>query len=233
MWSFHDDFRRHIKNLEANLNSEHPDMERLNKELGKLFFVVLPIIFREEQIVYPVALRAIPHHFWEDMLQQSIETGWCYIKPPEVISGDKDLGIDHSGKINLGTGLLSPQQLTLLFNHLPVDITFVDENDEVCYFSGVKDRIFPRSKAIIGRKVQNCHPHESVHVVNDIIRAFRSGQKEHADFWIQMKGRFIQIRYFAIRDEEGFYKGTIEVSQDVTEIRQLQGERRLLEWTNL
>jgi DUF438 domain-containing protein len=120
----------------------------------------------------------------------------------------------------------------MLLNNLPVDITFIDENDEVLYFSGAKDRIFPRSKAIIGRKVQNCHPPESVHIVNEIITAFRNGQNDHADFWIQMKSRFINIRYFALRNEQGLYKGTIEVSQDVTEIRSLQGECRLLEWNN-
>jgi uncharacterized protein len=106
----------------------------------------------------------------------------------------------------------------------------VDENDEVCYFSGVKNRIFPRSKAIIERKIQNYHPHESVHIVNEIIDAFRSGDKDHADFWIQMKQQFIHIRYFAVRDETGVYKGTIEVSQDVTKIRDLKSERRLLDW---
>jgi len=118
----------------------------------------------------------------------------------------------------------------LMLNNLPVDITFVDEHDEVCYFSGAKHRIFPRSKAIIGRKVQNCHPPKSVHIVNEIIAAFRTGKKDHADFWIQMKGSFIHIRYFALRNESGEYKGTIEVSQDATDVRQLQGERRLLDW---
>ena len=135
-----------------------------------------------------------------------------------------------TGLVDLGTGYLSPSQLILMMENLPVDITFVDENDEVCYFSGAKHRIFPRAKAIIGRKVQNCHPKESVHIVNEIVEAFRNGTKDHADFWIQMKGRFIHIRYFALRDEKNVYKGTIEVSQDVSEIRSLQGERRLLEW---
>jgi DUF438 domain-containing protein len=107
----------------------------------------------------------------------------------------------------------------------------VDEKDEVCYFSGIKHRVFPRSKAIIGRKVQNCHPPESVHMVNEILAAFRNGSRDHADFWIERKGRFIHIRYFAIRDENSQYKGTIEVTQDVTEIRQLTGQRRLLEWS--
>jgi DUF438 domain-containing protein len=230
MWSFHDDFRRSIKNIETILADTNPDKQSLNRELGRLFFVVLPIVFREEQIVFPVAYKAIPQKGWEDMMHQSFEIGWCYIAPPSKILHGDNSGADWSGKVNLGTGFLTPEQLTLLFNNLPVDITFVDENDEVCYFSGVKHRIFPRSKAIIGRKVQNCHPPESVHIVNDIIDAFRSGQKDHADFWIQMKGRFIHIRYFAVRNEAGAYKGTIEVSQDVTEIRGLQGEQRLLAW---
>ncbi len=230
MWSFHDDFRRSLKSIDTILSTDVPDKEILNKELGKLFFVVLPIIFREEQIVYPVAFQTIPDSIWMDMLQQSFEIGWCYLVPPSKIKDNIKEGVAPNGKVNLGTGSLTPEQISLLFDNLPVDITFVDENNEVCYFSGVKDRIFPRSKAIIGRKVQNCHPHESVHIVNEIIDAFRTGQRDHADFWIQMKGRFIQIRYFAIRDEQGKYKGTIEVSQDVTGIRQLQGERRLLDW---
>ncbi len=167
---------------------------------------------------------------WDDMLQQSSDTGWCYIDPPSEPLFKHETVFEKDCKINLGTGSLTTEQLILLFNNLPVDITFVDENDEVCYFSGIKHRIFPRSKAIIGRKVQNCHPPESVHMVTNIVNAFRSGLKDHADFWIQMKERFIHIRYFAIRDELGRYKGTIEVSQDVTEIRQLEGERRLLEW---
>lgn len=231
MWSFHDDFRRSMKNLETILNSENPVKENLNKELGKLFFVVFPIIFREEQIVFPVAYRAIPAPLWDEMLQQSFEIGYCYLTP-EKSSTKNDQLSSSSGKLNLGTGSLSIEQVILLLNNLPVDMTFVDENDEVSYFSGGKHRIFPRSKAIIGRKVQNCHPPESVHVVNEIVEAFRTGQKDHADFWIQMKGRFIHIRYFAIRDESGNYKGTLEVSQDVTEIRQLSGERRLLDWTS-
>ncbi|HBL72177.1 MAG TPA: hypothetical protein DD409_04455 [Bacteroidales bacterium] len=113
---------------------------------------------------------------------------------------------------------------------MPVDITFVDENDEVRYFSGAKHRIFARSKAIIGRTVQNCHPKESVHIVNAIVEAFKAGEKDHADFWIPIRDRFIHIRYFALRDANGTYKGTIEVSQDVTEIRHLQGQKRLLDW---
>ena len=230
MWSFHDDFRHSIKNLEKLLFPEYPDKELLTKELGKLFFVVLPVIFREEQIVFPVAYRAIPPEEWDEMMQQSGEIGWCYIDPPSIgpQTSFSIKGLENS--VNLGSGSLTPEQLILLFSNLPVDITFVDENDEVSFFSEVKERIFPRSKAIIGRKVQNCHPPESVHIVNEIVDAFRQGKKDYADFWIQFRERFVLIRYFALRDAQGAYKGTIEVTQDVTTIRNLKGERRLLNW---
>jgi len=232
MWSFHDDFRKSLKVLQSLLQENKPDKQVLNKELSKLTFVVYPIIFREEQIVFPVALRAIPEKIWDEMMLESFEQGWCYgITPVKKIDSEISLS-ESSGLINLGTGFLNVEQLCILFESLPVDLTFVDENDEVRYFSESRQRIFPRSKAIIGRKVQNCHPPESVHIVNEIIAAFRSGKRDHADFWIKMKGRFIYIRYFALRNEQGEFKGTIEVSQDVTEIRELQGEQRLLDWDN-
>ncbi len=129
----------------------------------------------------------------------------------------------------MGTGKISIDQIINLFNHLPIDITYVDENEKVVYFSHPKDRFFTRSKAIIGRKVQNCHPPESIDVVNRIIESFRSGKKDKESFWIQIKGKFILIQYFAVRDESAKYMGTIEVSQDITDIRNLEVERRLLD----
>jgi hypothetical protein len=230
MWSFHDDFRKSLKTIRALLNDISTPPEIVSREMGTLFFVVFPIIFREERIIFPVALRAIPAKVWDEMLHQSSETGWCYINPPKFDAQESPENPLQDGFINLGTGMLSATQIELMINHLPVDITFIDENDEVRYFSGAKHRIFPRAKAIIGRKVQNCHPPESVHVVNEIVEAFRNGSRDHADFWIEMKGQFIHIRYFAMRDEAGNYKGTIEVSQEVSEIRSLTGQRRLLEW---
>jgi len=132
--------------------------------------------------------------------------------------------------VPLDTGQLSPEQINLMLTHLPVDVSFVDENDEVRYYSDVPDRLFTRTPGVIGRKVQNCHPPDSVHMVNAILDAFRAGNQDTAEFWIQMKGRFVHIRYFAVRDSEGVYRGCLEVSQDVTDIRALEGERRLLEW---
>ncbi len=241
MWSFHDDFRRDLKALQNLLRTGFPGKKQLNELLGDLFFVVLPVIFREEHIIFPVVRDLISEEVWKDMLVQSMATGWCYgIAPvlPEISASasafdpaSESVSSQASGDlINLGTGVLTPEQIMMMLNHMPVDVTFVDENDEVRYFSGGKHRIFPRSQAVIGRKVQNCHPQESVHVVEEILEAFRKGEKEHADFWIESREKFLHIRYFAVRDGQGHYRGTLEFSQDVTEIRALEGERRLLEW---
>jgi DUF438 domain-containing protein len=127
-------------------------------------------------------------------------------------------------------GYLTKQQLDNLLNKLPVEITFIDENDTVRYFNLPEKVIFVRTEAIIGRKVQKCHPAKSLDTVTKIVESFKSGKKDHADFWITMGDRFIYIRFFAVRDAGGKYLGTMEVVQDATEIRQLQGEKRLLDW---
>ena len=120
--------------------------------------------------------------------------------------------------------------MTLLLTHLPIEISFIDENDTVRFYSDTPERIFPRSPGVIGRKVQNCHPRKSVHIVNQILDAFKEGKKDIAEFWIQFNGKYIHIRYFAVRDKNGTYQGTLEVTQDVTGIRKLEGEQRLLSW---
>lgn len=132
--------------------------------------------------------------------------------------------------VKLDTGALTPEQINLMLTHLPVDISYVDENDTVVYYSATPERIFPRSPGVIGRKVQNCHPSKSVDTVNLILEAFKAGRRDTAEFWIELGGKFIHIRYFAMRDGEGRYKGCLEVSQDVTGIRALQGQKRLLDW---
>ena len=118
----------------------------------------------------------------------------------------------------------------MLLKHLPLEVSFVDENDEVRYYSDTKERIFPRSAGVIGRQVQNCHPPKSLHIVQRIVDAFRSGEKDAAEFWVELQGRLVYIRYFAVRDASGTYRGTLEVTQDVSGIRRLEGQRRLLDW---
>ena len=139
---------------------------------------------------------------------------------------------DKTGEnaIPLSTGNLTPEQIDLVLKTLPIDISYVDENDKVAYYSDTKERIFPRSPAIIGREVQNCHPHKSVHIVSRIVQAFKDKTKDVAEFWIQKDGLFIHIRYFPVYDAEGRYRGVIEVSQELSKQRKLEGERRLLDW---
>ncbi|UCC58273.1 MAG: DUF438 domain-containing protein [Candidatus Bathyarchaeum sp.] len=125
---------------------------------------------------------------------------------------------------------LKPEVIEAMLDSMPVEISFVDENDEVRYFSKNGDRIFPRPRSIVGKKVQQCHPQKSVHKVLQILEAFKNGKKDVAEFWINLKGRKIYIRYFAVRDKTGSYLGTLEVSQDITDIKKIEGEKRLLDW---
>ncbi len=136
----------------------------------------------------------------------------------------------EENKIKLEEGSLNQEQLNLMLKRLPIDITFVNENDKVCYYSATDDRIFKRSPAIIGKDVQNCHPSKSVHIVKKILKSFKEKKKDFAEFWIQLNNNFIHIRYFPLYNKQGEYKGVIEVSQEVSGIKKLEGERRILDW---
>ena len=242
MWSYHDDIRLNIKDINKLTKEQSPNMKLLNRKIGDLFFAMYTIRFREEYILFPVISNMFNYDEWHSMLSQSYEVGFAFISPPKkplnkestiesTIEANKI--ISHSNftdsLIDLNTGQLTIDQIILMINNLPVDVTYVDENDEVRYFSTPSHRIFPRSKAIIGRLVENCHPPSSVHIVKDLIDAFKSGEKDQESFWIEMGNKFILIRYYALRDEEGSYKGTLEVSEEVSSIRKLTGEKRLME----
>ncbi len=128
------------------------------------------------------------------------------------------------------TGTLSRNEMEAILDNLPVDLTFIDKEDSVKYFNKAEERIFKRPKSVIGRKVQKCHPQKSVHIVNKILDAFKAGEKNVAEFWIQLNDRLIYIRYFAVRDRSGKYLGTVEVTQDITKIKKIEGAKRLLDW---
>jgi DUF438 domain-containing protein len=132
------------------------------------------------------------------------------------------------GRVQMPTGSFTLEELIATFSTLPFDMTFVDKDDTVRYFTPGRERIFDRSRAILGRKVQYCHPPKSVHIVNQIVRDFKAGKEDRARFWINMRGRMIYICYYAMRDADGSYLGTLEVTQDLTEARALEGEQRLL-----
>ncbi|MGD9929746.1 MAG: DUF438 domain-containing protein [Mangrovibacterium sp.] len=229
MWSYQDDIRREMKALREQLEAPDLELKQFNRTAGDLFFNMLAIRFREEHILFPHILETIRPEVIQQMLSDSSEIGFPYVSAEKIeqVASSAETGGDW---VNLETGNLKADQIIRIFNHLPVDITFVDEHDTVRYFSTPKKRIFPRTKAIIGRKVHNCHPPESVHVVEEIVSAFRSGTKDEANFWINFKSEKILIQYFAVRDEAGEYKGVIEVTQEISGIQQLTGEKRLLDW---
>ncbi len=233
MWSLHDDARKKLKKLISMLEDSDTNEVELNKEIGEIFFLMYGLIQKENLIVYPVASEVISDKEFENMHMQSFEYEFLFIetpKQPEESVDDYSEGGKDEYVLKTETGEMSLEQILLVFNKLPIDITFVDENNKVKFFSKPDERFFPRSPAIIGREVKNCHPPESVHIVEEIVEAFRKGEKDTAKFWLELKGKFILIQYFAIRNDKGEYKGVLEASQDVTEIRSLEGQQRLLNW---
>jgi DUF438 domain-containing protein len=231
MWALHDDIRSFIKDVRKRVTDN--TMEQV--ALTVLIKMVNDMIYKEEHILFPMALETLSEEDWAKARKGEEELGYAWIKPETQWKASEEaipqaLLADKVGSLNLDTGQLSPDQVNLMLTHLPIDISFVDEKDEVAYYSASPERIFPRSPGVIGRKVQNCHPPKSMGIVQKILDEFRAGNKDTADFWIQMQGKFLLIRYFAVRDTEGRYRGCLEVSQDVTTIRKLEGQKRLLDW---
>lgn len=232
MWAIHDDVRELIRRTRKAL--EEKDPKALAEKGSSLVEKVVDMIYKENNILFPMSLKTLEEPEWVEIRKGEDDIGYALVTPGD---GWKPGGaVRDRGKkegamegLKLDTGNLSLEQVNLILKNLPVDLTFVDENDEVRYFSAGRERIFPRSPGIIGRKVQNCHPRKSLDKVNRIVEEFRKGSRDSAEFWIQIKGKFIYIRYFAVRDGDGKYKGVLEVSQDVTDIKKLEGEKRLLD----
>jgi len=233
MWSKHNEVREMMKKA-SDPAQRTPDL------LKKLLDEVEGMIFKEENILYPACLERISPAEWVEIFKACDQIGFSFLSGAglhstlaEAESREASLPEAPSpeaptGEIGLPTGRFSVEELTAVLNALPVDITFVDVHDKVKYFSQSKDRIFVRATSVLGRSVQNCHPPQSLKKVTEILESFRNGSHDHADFWIQTMGKFVHIRYFAVRDPRGAYLGTLEVTQDLTGIRELSGERRLL-----
>lgn len=242
MWSEHDQIRQIEKMIYAAwethgaLSWAHAAPEIAPGAMA-LAEMLSSHFYKENNILYPTSLKVMTAAEWQEARRQFDEIGYTPFTPPAAtvpLAGAEPTPAAAAappaeGVITLETGSLTVAQLEAIFKTLPVDLTFVGSDDRVKFFSLGPERIFARTKAIIGRAVQNCHPQKSVHVVNRILDDFRRGARDHADFWIEMNGRFIYIRYFAVRDEQGAYLGCLEVVQDATEVRQLQGQKRLLD----
>lgn len=240
MWGKHDEIRALIK---ASIDAVH-DHEGISlDELKTLINLVLrpavngvdDMIDKEEQILLPMCMDTLNDPDWWVVYEQTMEFGYCLYDPelewrPENVEVS-EVTFNAKNNIGLSTGHFSIPELEALFSTLPIDITFVDKDDKVKFFSLGPDRIFARNRAILGRDVRMCHPPSSVNVVEQILQDFKSGKENSAAFWINMKGKFIHIEYFALRGKEGEYLGTVEFTQDLTHLRSLEGEQRLLSYS--
>lgn len=239
MWAIHDDIRGHLKEFRRLLEAKDLDSAfRLGRWLAA---EMADMIYKEEKILLPMSLETLDDADWARVKRGEEEIGYAWIRPgtewvpPASPKGAGEPARDaaYPGAVralDLSTGTLTFEQVDLLLTHLPVDVSFVDAEDVVRYYSETPDRIFVRTPAVIGRKVRDCHPGKSLPVVEAILEAFKAGTKDAAEFWIELGGRFIHIRYFAVRDKAGTYRGCLEVSQNVTGIRALVGQKRLLDW---
>ena len=258
MWGKHDEARGLLKEFGAALQARGATVGEWRIVAAAVaqpaLAAVEGMIFKEEKILLPMSLEALTDADWGEIWAQSPQIGWCLVdpadgwRPPSIESAVSPAAADAAARVGVAfdaapaarpgpatsgalvfpTGSLSLDQLKAIFSTLPVDLTFVDADDRVRFFTEGRDRVFARPKAVIGRLVHHCHPPASVDVVDRILKDFREGRQSVAEFWIDFRGRFVQIRYFAVRDEQGAYLGTLEVTQDLTRERALEGERRLL-----
>ena len=253
MWTYDDHNRDLINAARALLDDDRYD--DFLDSLPTIFEDVLDLISKEEMILLPVSLRMISEEEFRVMRLGDDEIGYCLIDPPtgflppkpestpsaapEGFAAELQALINKytpqqsaaSGEIlDVATGKLTLEQINLIYRHMPVDLSFVDENELVAFYTDTKHRVFPRSAGVIGREVRNCHPPKSVHIVEEIIEKFRTGEKDFVEFWINKPEVFIYITYTAVRDADGKFRGVLEMMQDCTHIRSLTGSRTLLTW---
>ena len=244
MWGKHDEIREQLKACIELLRNEELKITDLADASEILFAPVLKALAdmtkKEEDILFPMSLDLLNTEEWWNIHKQTLEIGFTLYDPkvdwkPEGMVSDSfesSGSVSNSGSIQLPSGSFTAGEIMAILNTMPVDMTFVDRNDKVKYFTQGKHRIFTRSRSIINRDVRLCHPPGSVHIIEKILDDFKSGKASHAPFWIQMQGKFIYIEYYALRDVKGEYLGTLEVSQDLTSARKLEGEQRILSYTD-
>ena len=240
MWGVDDEIRNEIREFKELLLKEdmdEKDIKEIEKKAETMAQKILDMIFKEENIMMPMLIDVLTEDEWLKIAEDSEEIGYCIVAPTEKwkpervpveqIVKKETLG-GPAGYVKFDTGILKVEELEAMLNTLPFDITFIDKDDLVKYFSQPTERFFPRTKSVIGRTVQNCHPHASVKTVEKILDDFKSGKKDSEAFWIKIRGEYIYIRYFAVRDKNGQYIGTLEVTQNIKPIQEITGEKRLL-----
>ncbi len=241
MWGKHDEIRELIKGAIELLQTKGISPEEL---VASSEIVLLPaanqvidMTVKEEEILFPMSLDKLTETEWFEIHNQSLEIGFCLYDPPTAWrphwateSSLQEMN-KIAGNIQLPSGSFTVDELLAILNHLPIDMTFVDKDDRVKYFSQGKERIFQRNRAILNRDVRLCHPPASAHIVDKIIDDFKSGREDRAPFWISMGGKMIHIEYFALRNGKGEYLGTLEVSNNIQPYRDLEGEQRILSYS--
>ena len=254
MWGKHDEIRTALKALTVAAD-EGPGLFRsasrsVAASMRRMFFM-------EERILLPNAMRKLSEREWAEIRRGEDAIGFAWIQPGAEYDAGIVMAKGAAGSgsalaaftaaavagsaatpapatpadaVSLNTGSVSAAILDIALRNLPIDLSIVDDQDRVLYFSDSAHRLFPRSPAVIGRDVHNCHPQKSVAMVEKILDAFKKGERDSARFWLEMGGKFVVIEYRALRDPSGKYLGTLETGQDATELRSLTGQRRLLEW---
>jgi len=239
MWSFHDLLRAQFKLLHQKIDNR--EWDKVRTDLPMLINGIKRLLLTEETVLFPNAQELLEREDWVAMRKGEEEIGWMLASPPAAYPkedyihpskdfSERDLSFADKEALHFDEGFMTVEQVNLLLRTMPLDLTYVDENDKVIFYNRGEERVFPRSAGIIGREVRFCHPPKSVGTVLKILEEFRKGTKNEASFWINFKGRLIYIRYFAVRDADKIYRGVIEMSQDITDIKEIEGEKRLLEW---
>lgn len=239
MWSFHDNLRDQFRLMRYYIRTQN--LEKINTNTSFLVNGIYRLMQVEETVLFPKALELLNEEDWVAMRKGEDEIGWmlpespaAYPSPEYIHPGEdfikRNIHFSSENTSHYDEGYMTTEQVNFLFKTMPLDFTYVDENDKVIFYNRGEERIFPRSAGIIGREVKFCHPPKSVGTVLKILDEFRKGIKDEASFWINFKERLIYIRYFAVRDADRNYKGVIEMSQDITDIKKIEGEKRLLNW---
>ncbi|MDO5755789.1 MAG: PAS domain-containing protein [Tissierellia bacterium] len=246
MWTFDDYIRDEIRDCRELLDRDEEAFIEAQKTLVE---DVLDLIDKEESILYPTSLEMISREEFEEMKEGDQEIGFAWIQVDKAKKREmskkndsefmKDLNlllskhqiIQDTGELDVSTGKLTLEQINLIYQHMPVDLSYVDENEIVKFYTDTKHRVFPRSKNVIGRDVKNCHPRNSVHIVKEIVEKFRNKEESEVEFWINNEDLFIYIKYIAVHDDEGNFRGILEMMQDCTHIRSLEGSQTLLSWS--
>ena len=241
MWMEHDKIREIKRKLSSLVerwnNMAFQDFRTLLAPIAETMCEILPDhFFKENNILFSSALQVVTSAEWEDVRREFDDIGYCPFTPQHALAKMQTTTAEateteakHEGVLQFETGILTKEEAEAILDTIPLDISFVDANDSVRYFNKAEKRIFVRTKAVLGRKVQMCHPQKSIHIVTKIVEDFKTGKKDVAEFWITLEGKFVHIRFFAVRNKQGKYLGTIEVVQDVTDIKKLEGQRRLLD----